>query len=442
MSRDNIHFIGIGGIGVSSLARYYRAMGFLVSGSDIAESELTQELAREGIQIVVGAHAKKNIPLGTTKVIYTAALNPKNTELREAKRQKIPSLSYAQALGGLTKEYKTITISGSHGKSTTTALIALILQEGYLDPTVIIGTKLKEFGNSNFRSGKSHYLVLEADEWNKSFLNYFPRVAVITNIDAEHLDTYKNINDVKKTFLAYLKKVPKKGVVIANRDDANLHDVATKSKKKVIWYSIKDPEAAVIRHHLKIPGEHNLSNALAALKTARFLGISENIIIKALSHYRGAWRRFEFQGLVKGANIYSDYAHHPREIVSTIAAARSKFPLQRVWCVFQPHQHERLLHLWNDFVNAFDMADRIVLLPVYEVAGREKNGTKKLVNSRKLSKELLKHGKNVVYCASPTSAKKVINEQVKKGDIVLVMGAGDIYKLALELIQTKKRVTA
>ncbi len=429
-----IHFIGIGGIGVSALAKYFMSRGVHVTGSDIAKSEITDELAGLGARIKIGPHKARNIPHGTTRVIYTAAVQKENPEYREAKRRKIPVQSYASALGELTRVYETITISGAHGKSTTTALSALVLEEGFCDPTVIIGTKVKEFGNSNFRKGMGPFLVLEADEWNKSFLNYSPKIAIITNIDAEHLDTYKNLDDVKKTFLLYLKKIPTEGAVIANWDDRNVKDVVWQSKKRVIWYSQKDRDAEEIKKRLKIPGAHNLSNALAAARLGSLLGIPYVHILQALSGFRGVWRRFEFKGMDKnGAYVISDYGHHPKEIMATIAGARERYPVRRVWCVYQPHQYQRLQYLWNDFTTAFDMADRILLLPVYDVAGRETKQAKDAVNSKKLAKELVGRGKRATYHASFAAAKRAIAAESKQGDILLIMGAGDIYTIADEL---------
>lgn len=433
---ESIHFIGAGGIGVSALAKYFMSQGARVTGSDIAKSEITDELAGLGARIKIGPHRAQNIPSGTARVIYTAAVRKENSEYREAKKRRIPAESYAEAVGDLTKKYETITISGAHGKSTTTALSALVLEEGYCDPTVIIGTKVKEFGDSNFRKGMGPYLILEADEWNKSFLNYSPKIAILTNIDAEHLDTYKNLDDVKKTFLLYLKKIPSDGAVIANWDDPNVKDVVWQSKKRVIWYSQKDRDAQEIKKHLKIPGEHNLSNALAAARLGSSLGIPYPHILQALSGFRGVWRRFEFKGMDKnGAYIISDYGHHPKEIIATIAGARERYPMRRIWCVYQPHQYQRLQYLWNDFKTAFDMADRVCLLPVYDVAGRETRQAKSAVNSEKLASELIGRGKHATYHRSFTAAKRAIADESKKGDIILVMGAGDIYTIADEIVR-------
>src|SRR3989344_4363039 len=266
---QHVHFVGIGGIGGSSLVRYYLAMGAGVSGAVLAASDITKELSQQGAKIIIGKHKKSSVPKNATAVICTPAMPYDNTELVEGRQRGIPVQTYPEALGELTKTYETITISGSHGKSTTTALVSLVLEEGYFDPTVIIGVKLAEFGGSNFRRGRGPYLVIEADEWNRSFLNYSPEHAVVTNIDREHVDTYKTLDELEETFAEYLAKVPPKGVIVANADDPTLAKVARKFGDKVKWYSLKDPEAQLVKAILKIPGEHNLSNALAAFKLGR-----------------------------------------------------------------------------------------------------------------------------------------------------------------------------
>lgn len=432
---QHIHFIGIGGIGVSALARYYLAQGARVSGSDLALSEITEELERLGAKIATGKHRKTNVPKDATHIIYTAAAPKDNPELKVAKFKDLKIQSYPEAVGELTKKYNTITVSGAHGKTTTTALTALVLEEGYFDPKVIIGAKIKEFGDSNFREGRGSHLVLEADEWNRSFLHYSPRIAVVTNVDAEHLDTYKNAAGVEKAFEKYLERVPADGAIVANYDDAGARKIAKKFGRKVHWYSLDDWDAAFIKNSIKIPGEHNVSNALAAARIGRLFGIKEGHILSALSRFSGAWRRFEFKGLAKGAFIFSDYGHHPREIKATIAAARERFPLRRIWCVYQPHQYQRLAYLWDDFVGAFDMADRVCFLPVYDVAGRETKSAKKEANSEKLAGELMRRGKDAWHLASFEATSKFILDRARQGDVILVMGAGDIYQLTNSLVR-------
>ncbi len=303
-----IHFIGIGGIGVSALAQYYLAKGDKVSGSDLTSSEIIDLLKKKGAKIYPGPHKPKNLPKDADLVIYSPAVSLDNPELKKAKTLKIKSKSYPQALGELTKNYFTIAVAGTHGKSTVTAMLGLILVKAGLDPTVILGTKLKEFKNSNFRLGKGKYLVIEADEWQASFLNYYPRIIVLTNIEKEHLDYYRDLKHILKTYKEFISHLPKGGVLVTNK---NLR--GAERLKKI----------------LKVPGKHNLSNALLALKTAQVLKISDKISFKALSGYKGAWRRFEIKKFqVSGFRfqVISDYAHHPTEIAATLKAARQKYP--------------------------------------------------------------------------------------------------------------------
>lgn len=429
-----VHFVGIGGIGTSALAKYYLSKGTAVSGSDLAPSEITEELEQLGAAVHIGTHNADHVPDNAETVIYTAAVPKTNPELKEAKKRRLAVKSYAEAMGELTKQYETITVSGAHGKSTTTALCALALEEGYFDPMVIVGTKIKEFGNSNFRSGLGPYFVLEADEWNKSFLHYQPKIAVVTNIDAEHLDTYKTIEKVAETFEKYLAKVPADGRMIVNGDSVRLRAIGEKFGKQALFYSLQDREANLVRPILRIPGEHNVSNALAAFALGRYLGMYEPDILRGLARFGGAWRRFEWWGIVNGAYIIADYGHHPEEIKATIAAARGRFPLRRIWCVYQPHQYQRLAYLWEGFVNAFDGADHVGLLPVYDVAGRETKTAKAAVNSAKLAQTLQKRGKEVKYLESFDAAQSHIMKEARSGDIILMMGAGDIYELTRQLV--------
>ena len=305
-----IHFIGIGGIGVSALAKYYLKNGNLVVGSDLAASEITNSLKKQGVKICIGKHKAQ-------------CLTPD-------------------------------AISGTHGKSTTTALIASILIKAGLDPTVIVGTKLKEFGDSNCRVGKSKYLVIEADEWQASFLNYWPKIIVLTNIEKEHLDYYKNLNHILRTYKEYISHLPENGYLIANRDDKNIKKILLQARsntfftavKNVFFFTLKQREAKKLGKILKVPGKHNISNALAAIAVAKILKIPERKSFQALAKYRGAWRRFEIKtynipNTKYKVPIISDYAHHPTEVKSTLKAAREKFKKKKIWAIFQPHQQQR-----------------------------------------------------------------------------------------------------
>jgi len=434
------HFIGIGGIGVSALAQYYLARNHKVSGSDLTSSEITAALKQKGIKLFIGRHKAENLPKKADMVIYSPAIQGNNPELIRAKKHKIKCQSYPQALGELTKKYFTIAVSGTHGKSTTTAMIGLLLVKAGLDPTIIVGTKLKEFDNANCRVGKSRYLVIEADEHLASFLNYWPQIIVLPSIEKDHLDYYKNLNNILKSFKEYIFHLPPDGTLVKNNDDKNIRKIKYRGKTRV--YSRQQPAAKKLKKILKIPGEHNVLNALAALTVARILKIPDRISFPALSEYKGAWRRFEIKkGVIDGKQItvVSDYAHHPTEIKATLKTAREKYPRKKIWCVFQPHQYQRTYYLFTDFVKALReveerlFVDKLIITDIYDVAGREEKNIKKKVNCQKLVKAIKKN--RAIYLPK----RKILNYLKKNRsnfDILIIMGAGDIYTLANYL--TKK----
>ena len=426
--KQQVHFIGIGGIGVSALARYYLAKDWQVSGSDLTASEITDDLQTEGAKVYIG-HGASYVNPRAKLVIYSVAVQENNPELKEAKALQIPVASYAEALGDLTKQYITIAVSGAHGKSTTTAFLALMLIKAGLDPTVIIGTRLREFKGKNFRLGKSRYLIIEADEWNRSFWRYHPAVAVITNIDKEHLDTYKDLTGVIKAFNHYLKNIPAGATAIINASDKNSVLASKGCKCKIVTYY----KGGKLTEHwpLKIPGHFNQLNAEAAWQAAKIFGIKKSVARKAVMEYKGSWRRMEPLGLPSlvtareqvSGTFYSDYAHHPNEIQATIGAFKEKYPSRKLLVVFQPHQAERLTNLFDDFVTCFDQTDELALLPTYEVAGRELGGdVKKIEDLYVAVKERLKP-RSVFYLKNFNEAFKLI-----RGQVVVFMGAGDIDK--------------
>ena len=423
-----VHFLGIGGIGVSALARYYLAQGHKVSGSDLASSEITQGLQKLGIKISIG---KNKIPKNADLVIYSPAVNVRHLV------SNISILSYPEALGELTKKYFTIAVSGTHGKSTTTALLSLILIKAGLDPTIIIGAKLKELNDTNFRTGKSKYLIIEADEHMASFLNYWPKMIVLTNINADHLDYYKNLKNIIKTFKEYIGHLPKDGVLIANKDDKNVAKISTIARN-LANFSLKQPEAKKLKRILKVPGEHNIYNALAALTAARTLKIPDKISFQALSQYKGAWRRFEIIQ-TRPYVLISDYGHNPQKALATLKAAREKYPRKRIWCVYQPHQYQRTYYLFREFVSAFRKApvDNLIITDIFDVAGRETTKVKKKVSSEKLAKATDK--KNTIYIPKDKILdylKKMLARRSPKGEcreVLIIMGAGDIYELIPKL---------
>ena len=427
-----IHFIGIGGIGVSALAKYYIKKGHKVSGSDLVRSEITDALKNDGAKIIIG---KNKFPKNADLIIYSPAVKIKNW------KSKIPILSYPQALGKLTEQHYTLAVSGSHGKSTTTAMIALLLVKAGMDPTVIVGTKLKEFGDSNCRVGKSKYLVIEADEHFASFLNYWPKIMVLTNIEEDHLDYYKNLKNILKTFKKYVSHLPKDGLLVANKDDKNIRKVINEAKQKTEYYSLKQNAANKLKKVLKVPGEHNVYNALAALTVGRILKVPDKVSFKALSSYKGAWRRFETKQTTwnkKRITLISDYGHHPTKVRVTLKAAREKYPKKKIWCIYQPHQYQRTYYLFNDFAKVFRRAsiDQIIITDIFDVAGREETKIRKKVSSEKLVRAVKK--KSVIYLPK----EKILNylkENLGSGEVLIIMGAGDIYKLVDSFSLTEKK---
>lgn len=453
---QRIHFIGIGGIGISALARWFLAQGWTVSGSDLSASETTKELRVEGARIKIG-HKRSNLPTRLDMVVYSNAItdgSPGYPELEEAKKRNLRPMSYPQTLGCLTEVYKTISIAGSHGKSTTTALIGLILKDSSIDPTIVVGTKLRELDGKNFRLGQTNWLVLESDEWRGAFLHYHPDIVVITNIDREHLDFYRDLNDLKKTFLSFIERTKPGGCLVLNRDDKNLFSlsssidrIAQKNSLTILWYSLKDTKTiSKIKKHLFLSGIHNLSNALAAyLVTHAVLKVKEANVLKQLGTYQGAWRRMEYRGelrdkkLSTSIRVYDDYAHHPTEIKATLQAFREKFPKSKIICVYQTHQAKRLKALYKEFLGAFTLADTLVLLPTYEVAGRDNK--KNPLTSEKLTKDLQEKypKKEIVYLADPRKIKETIrtlyeNKSVSHPPVVVMMGAGNIIEFTPSLI--------
>ena len=499
---------------MSALAKFFLAAGNEVSGSDAADSETTEELRKLGVKIFIG-HKAENLTQ-PERVIFSAAVREDNPELVEARRLNVKTQKYAEALGEITREKFTIAISGMHGKSTTTAMIGLMMEKAGLDPTVIVGTKVREWGNSNFRLGQSQYLVIEADEYDRSFLNYWPKILVLLNIEEEHLDTYVGgLPDIMKTFGEYVSHLGEDGVLVANGEDANIlkipglaparpragknprprqvHPAYTggtrrggqKSKLqcKVQNYNSKLKIDGLC---LKVSGKHNLSNAAAAITAARILGIADKIAVKTLNNFTGTWRRMEFRGEVNGAKIYDDYGHHPTEIKATLEGAREllSFPTlkrgikgdlnpsqppfkkggdHKLYCVFQPHQYQRTYKLFNQFIGSFADADKVILLPIYSVAGREKNEIKKKVSSEMLAEAIkmqnakckvqndpaqiasqlygagnakckIIKSQDVIYLDSFEKAANYLKKNLKAGDVCVIMGAGDIYKLTERLI--------
>ena len=419
-----VYFIGIGGIGVSALAQYYLTKGHEVYGFDLVSSEITDFLKKKGVIF------SKKIPEETNLIIHTPAVKSNEPLLKKALGDGIKVKSYPEALGEITKEHFTIAVSGTHGKSTTSSMIGLLLEKAGLDPTVIIGTKLKEFGNTNFREGKSKYLVIEADEWDRSFLNYWPQIIVLTNIEEEHMDTYKDLKDILDTYQKYVSHLASDGTLIFNQADKNIAKLEKKDLK-IKEFSIEQEEAEKLKEILKVPGDHNVCNALATLSVGREMRIPDDLIFESLGEYKGAWRRFEEKRIKLGSkaiNLISDYGHHPTEVEATLKATREKYPEKKIFCIFQPHQYQRTYYLLDNFIKVFkeNNLDEIVITDIYDVTGRENQKTKRKINSKKLVKKIKKE--NVIYLPKK-SLKKYLKDNLDGGEVVIIMGAGDIYKL-------------
>ena len=466
-----IHFIGIGGIGVSALARYYLTRGHIVSGSDLVETEITQALKGKGAVISIGPHQAGNVPFNADRAIYSPAVQRTNPEREEAERigerrsgaarvdlsseseNHFAVLSYPEAIGELTKSHYVVAVSGTHGKSTTTAMIGLILERAGLDPTVIVGTKVKEFGNSNCRIGESSYLhkgkpilVLEADEHFASFLNYFPDLIVLTTIEADHLDYYKNLTNILRAFRTYILRLPQDGIIVANKDDVNVLDVVADSKHFIQYYSAQWTAAKELRKILQVPGEYNVANAHAALTAARALGVQDKVSFQALGAFTGTWRRFETFELRKPVpyTLVSDYGHHPTEVRVTVGAARTKWPENDLWLVFQPHQYQRTFFFFRDFVSILSRlpVEKLILADIYDVAGREEDAVRKKVSTEELMKEIQKRkgrklAETVLWIPTIEGIYDYLQQNLKGEEVVMVMGAGDIYNLTLRLTEAK-----
>lgn len=420
-----IHFVGIGGIGTSSLAQILFQKGKKISGSDNIPSKITEHLKKLGIK-VFNEHKTENVPKKCDLLIYSPAIPKSNPEIVQAKKQKIKCLSYPEALGELSDEYFLIAIAGAHGKSTTTAMMSLIAIAAGMDPTIVIGTKMQELNDQNFRVGKSEYMIIEACEYMESFLKFTPQILIITNIEADHLDYYKTFENYKKAFERLAKKVPKNGTVIINKNDK----IAEETTKNIQATVITNED---ISYAPKVPGVFNIENASMAAKTAKQLGISEKTIKKAIIGFNGTWRRMQHRQ-IKGIScpFIDDYGHHPTEIRATLKAIRDQHKNAKILCVFQPHQYSRTRLLLKDFGKAFTDADEVIIPNIYRVRDTEKDV--KSISTDDLVNEILKHQKNVKNGHGLTETAQFIKENHKNYDLIVTMGAGNIDNI-YEMLQ-------
>jgi UDP-N-acetylmuramate--alanine ligase len=418
-----VHFIGIGGIGVSAIARMFLLEGKEVSGSDQSESLVTAELAKLGAKIFMG-HASQNVPADADLIIYTIAIPSDNPERVVGEHLNIPAITYPEALGQISKTKMTVAIAGTHGKTTTTAMIAQVALMAQLDPTVIVGSFMLD-QKSNFIAGKGDILIAEACEYRRSFLNLSPQVLVITNIDNDHLDYYKDLADIQSAFVELVEKVPADGFLICDKSLINLQPVIEKATCQIIDYRQED----VSNLNLLVPGQHNFLNAQAALAVARALGINPEIAANALNQFKGTWRRFEFKGeLASGALVYDDYAHHPTEIKATLEAARDKFPERKIIAIFQPHLYSRTKLLLADFAQSFQAASEVWVAPIY--AARE-------APDPTISNEILAVEINKFTPARAGSFADIANsvkQEAGADHLIITIGAGNVGEIAQSIL--------
>lgn len=416
-----MHFIGIGGVGVSAIARMARLKGIKVTGSDISMSHMAERIQKIGGKIFIG-HKRENLPQNADMVVYSPAITEDNPELIYARELNIPVYSYPEVLGLISKNMHTIAISGTHGKTTTTSMIAELLIYGNLDPTVVVGGLLKK-QQDNFVLGQSRYFVVEACEYKESFLNLTPNILVVLNIDNDHLDYFKNIENIKNAFRKLIEKVPDDGYIIYNGEDKNIIDILkTCPERSRRIDSFK--ETADIK--LSVPGGHNLKNAKAAISVAKLIGLEEKKALKILKNYIGTWRRFEFMGNTENnALLYNDYGHHPTEIQATLKACKEQHPNHKLIVVFQPHLYSRTKLLLSDFAISFNLADKIIITDIY--AAREKDEHK--IHAKDLVEAINKQTANAQYISSFDEIKNYLIQNTDKSNVILFLGAGDVYKI-------------
>lgn len=426
-SINRIHFIGIGGIGMSALARHFLSEKKTVSGSDGVLSPITKALADEGVQIF-GEQSATNIAEDIELVIYTEALSDDHEELVAARALGLPVVNYFEALGIAMNPYYLIAVAGTHGKTTTTAMITDIFEAAEKDPTAVIGS-LRAKTKSNYRAGKSKYAIVEACEFKRDFLHLRPDMLVITNLEHEHVDYYKDLSDVQQAFRELIELVDEKGVVVTDTTSETIAPILVDAPVPVIDYR----EQLDMDLPMKQPGVHNRFNAAAAIAAAKQEKISTELAKEALGNFAGTWRRFEYKGVLNGAPVYDDYAHHPTAIAVTLQAMREAHPNQRIVAVFQPHTFSRTQALFKDFAKAFAGADELLLLPVYAARTEQIDETKP-VTSRELAVQALEYAPGTRYVESLENAEAELRGTVTAGDAVIVMGAGDVTKLANNIV--------
>lgn len=448
---SHLHFIGIGGIGISALAMILQSFGHKISGSDQNKSKITENLSKEGIKISLG-HQAENVAINTDLVIFSTAIDKNNIELLTAQERKIKTLTYPEAIGFLTQKLSTIAICGTHGKTTTTALISSALIQNNFDPTVIVGALIPELSQKNFKIGNSQYLILESCEYQRAFLNYQPKIIILTNIELDHLDYYKDLSDYLSSYEEFIKKLPSDGLLIANIDDQNIQKVVKKfpqlniisfGKSENADYQIKPDgiykqNSLIKKLNLKIPGLHNIYNATAAFVLSDYFKLNQAISILALENYQGSSRRFEIKGQIDKTLIIDDYAHHPTEIETTLTAAREKYGNSaKILCIFQPHQYSRTIKLLDQFIDCFKNADQVIIPNIYQARDSEED-IKKISVDTLVDAINRKHHKKAINGQSFHETLEYLKNNFQNYDIVFTMGAGNIYEIADSFLKDQK----
>lgn len=447
----HIHFIGIGGISMSGLAEILLGENFMISGSDTKESPLTKSLEEKGAKIYYGQRAS-NITDEVEVVVYTAAIHPDNPEFACAASRNLPMLTRAELLGQIMRNYETpIAIAGTHGKTTTTSMVSHILLEGKCDPTISVGGILPAIGG-NIRVGESETFVTEACEYTNSFLSFFPKISVILNIDADHLDFFKDIDDIRRSFRRFAELLPSDGTLIINADIPNYREITEGLLCRVITYSLENPAdytaaniaydkygrasfdvikdgVKVGSYFLKVPGLHNVSNALASAALGHLLGLDEESIIRGLGSFTGTDRRFQYKGEVGGVTVIDDYAHHPTEIEATLTAS-GNYPHKKIWCVFQPHTYTRTKALLPEFARALSLADHVVLADIYAARETDDLG----ISSADLQKLIAELGTPCEYFPTFDEIENFLLGNCSSGDLLITMGAGDVVNIGEHLL--------
>ncbi len=454
-----VHMVGIGGIGMSGIAEILIDQGFEVSGSDRQLSEITDRLKKLGAKIFKG-HAAKNLGEADV-VVYSSAVHLDNLELVAAAEKKIPVIRRAEMLAELMRMKYGIAIAGTHGKTTTTSMTSLVLMEGGLDPTVIVGGKLSSFGGTNARLGHGEYIVVEADEFDRSFLQLAPVIAAITTLEREHLDIYTDLEDIKRAFVEFANKVPFYGFVILCLDESSIQEILPLIRKKVVTYGLNaqsDLRAVNILFdanrskfnlllrgkdlgeiNLNVPGLHNVKNSVAAIGIGLELGIEFSKIKKAVESFTGVYRRLEIKADIDGVTIVDDYAHHPTEVQATLSALRSGWPQRRVVAVFQPHLFSRTRDFHDEFGKSFLNADVLVVIEIYPAREEPIQG----ITGELIVNDARAFGhKEAYYVQDKRQLSEFLMKIKKSGDIVVTLGAGDILKYGEEFIGKMKTSTS